>query len=110
MLHRARFWGVVLLLLISYILKISAGKSNISTQPIQQAVAQISCCAFNVDGSIFVTGSCDKFARVICLYVMQYLPRWLPFRDRQLIANMVNSIMFVIVVDYSHQPHWSYYN
>lgn len=28
---------------------------------------QIFCCAFNADGSIFVTGSSDKIARVIML-------------------------------------------
>jgi hypothetical protein len=63
--------GVLYIALNSHVLKILAGKSNASTQPIQQPVAQISCCAFNVDGSIFVTGSCDKFARV--KYYIQYV-------------------------------------
>ncbi|KAI5067562.1 hypothetical protein GOP47_0018090 [Adiantum capillus-veneris] len=42
-----------------------SAKSIPSTQPVQQQPGlQISCCAFNADGSIFVTGSSDKFARV----------------------------------------------
>jgi hypothetical protein len=39
---------------------------------------QIFCCAFNADGSIFVTGSSDKIARVIMLtllVIQKYLPR-----------------------------------
>ncbi|MCO5554971.1 hypothetical protein L7F22_008511 [Adiantum nelumboides] len=46
------------------IISVSA-KLIASTQPVlQQPGLQISCCAFNADGSIFVTGSSDKFARV----------------------------------------------
>lgn len=40
-------------------------KPNAGILPLQQQPGlQISCCAFNADGSIFVTGSSDKFARV----------------------------------------------
>ncbi|KAH6558226.1 hypothetical protein KP509_1Z073200 [Ceratopteris richardii] len=42
----------------------SSVKVNPGAQPVQQPGLQISCCAFNADGSIFVTGSSDKYARV----------------------------------------------
>lgn len=36
------------------------------TPPVAPASNSVLCCAFNADGSIFVTGSSDKMARVIC--------------------------------------------
>lgn len=33
--------------------------------PVAPASNSVLCCAFNADGSIFVTGSSDKMARVI---------------------------------------------
>lgn len=43
---------------------------------------QIFCCAFNADGSIFVTGSSDKIARVIMLtllVIQKYLAKRLSY-------------------------------
>lgn len=42
----------------------TSSKSLVPVQSIAPAGIQISCCAFNADGSIFVTGSSDRLARV----------------------------------------------
>lgn len=36
------------------------------TPPVAPASNSVLCCAFNADGSIFVTGSSDNMARVSC--------------------------------------------
>ncbi|CAL9209677.1 unnamed protein product, partial [Musa hybrid cultivar] len=41
-----------------------AGKSTDPTPSVGQQTHQILCCAFNANGTVFVTGSSDTFARV----------------------------------------------
>lgn len=50
--------------------KISAPKPAVPAPPATvPGCNQILCCAFNADGSIFVTGSSDKIARVRFLHM-----------------------------------------
>lgn len=52
-----------------FLVNVSAPRPTIPAPPSTvPGCNQILCCAFNADGSIFVTGSSDKIARVCLLY------------------------------------------
>ena len=90
-----------------------SGDASSSAIQVQPTNHQILCCAFNANGTVFVTGSSDTFARVCFLviycqlYASDLLRKgelWLPFlirivhfrfgvRARVVLRNMTNRIM-----------------
>lgn len=51
-------------LIIPFVCFVASRGIGVPTPPLQPPSNQVLCCAFNADGSIFVTGSSDKMARV----------------------------------------------
>lgn len=49
-------------------LELLIGKSNDAAPSASQQKHQILCCAYNANGTVFVTGSSDTYARVIFNY------------------------------------------
>jgi PH-interacting protein len=60
-----------------------ASSSAVQVQPINH---QILCCAFNANGTVFVTGSSDTFARVCFLLSTILLHPWSDFTTKRWIS------------------------
>ncbi|XP_068661655.1 uncharacterized protein [Aristolochia californica] len=72
-----------------------AGKSNDPAPSTRQVGCQILCCAFNANGTVFVTGSSDTYARVWSAVKSNQEDSDLPNYEMDLLSGHENDVNYV---------------